>query len=279
MISATKKSDKIVSLATLTKLSAEHRGSVIVSGSHGGLYPAYLAAKGGVRAVVLNDAGVGKDQAGIAVIEYCQRLGIAAATVSHESARIGDADDMLARGSISFVNNSAASLGCKVGNSCWECAALLTSASITNFVPQAYAETRRVLRAEPGCPMVIALDSASLVLPEDRGAIVITGSHGGLLGGKLETALQVDALAAFFNDAGIGIEEAGVRRLPVLEGRGIAAVTVAAESARIGDARSTFADGKISCANSVASGYGAVIGMPVSEFVENVISSFRAGAR
>jgi len=59
-------------------------------------------------------------------------------------------------------------------------------------------------------PAVWALDSASLVTPEHWDAIVLTGSHGGLLGGKPETALKYNVRAAFYNDAGIGIDEAGV---------------------------------------------------------------------
>ena len=98
-------------------------------------------------------------------------------------------------------------------------------------------------------PPVWALDSASLVAPEHRDAIVLTGSHGGLLGGRPETALKYDVRAAFYNDAGIGIDEAGVSRLPALDRRGIAAATVSAASARIGDARSTYEDGILSRVN------------------------------
>ena len=85
----------------------------------------------------------------------------------------------------------------------------------------------------------------------------MTGSHGGLLGGKPETALKYPALAALFNDAGIGIDEAGVTRLQALDARGIAAATVAAASARIGDARSTFEDGIVSRVNCCAAAIGA----------------------
>ena len=42
------------------------RGTVLVSGSHGGLIAACLAAAGGAHAAIFNDAGVGKDGAGIA---------------------------------------------------------------------------------------------------------------------------------------------------------------------------------------------------------------------
>jgi hypothetical protein len=111
-----------------------------------------------------------------------------------------------------------------------------------------------------------ALDSASLVLPQDAGAILFIGSHGGLLGGRPETALKVPALAAVYNDAGMSLRRAGVSRLPVLEQRGIAAATVSAASARIGDGRSTYEDGIISAINARAEQAGARIGMAAKEF-------------
>ena len=97
--------------------------------------------------------------------------------------------------------------------------------------------------------------------------VIVTGSHGGLLGGRPETALKYDALAALFNDAGIGIDEAGVTRLPALDTRGIAAGTVAAASARIGDARSAYEDGVLSRVNDRAAMLGIVSGMTAREFV------------
>jgi len=122
-----------------------------------------------------------------------------------------------------------------------------------------------LLVAEP--PAAWALDSASLVGAEHVGTVVVTGSHGGLLGGRPDTALKYDALAALFNDAGIGIDEAGVTRLPALEARGIAAGTVAVASARIGDARSTYQDGILSRVNPRAAALGIVPGMGAREFV------------
>ena len=50
---------------SVTTLPANTRGEVLLSGSHGGSYSAYLAALAGARAVILNDAGVGRDRAGI----------------------------------------------------------------------------------------------------------------------------------------------------------------------------------------------------------------------
>ena len=58
------------------------------------------------------------------------------------------------------------------------------------------SEARFVLRDNPAEPRVWGLDSNSLVRPEDAGAILVTGSHGGLLGGRPESAIGVRALAA-----------------------------------------------------------------------------------
>jgi hypothetical protein len=129
----------------------------------------------------------------------------------------------------------------------------------------ALAETRHLLRAGP--PAVWAIDSAALTRPGDDGAIVITGSHGGLLGGRPETALKSTPRAALFSDAGIGIDEAGISRLPALAARFIAAATASAASARIGDAKSIYQDGVVSHVNSVAAQAGARIGMTVRDFV------------
>ena len=94
----------------------------------------------------------------------------------------------------------------------------------------------------------------------------MTGSHGGLLGGRPETALKYDVRGALYNDAGIGKDAAGVSRLPALDPRGIAAATVSAASARIGDARSTYEDGIISRVNAAAA-LGLREGISAREFV------------
>ena len=112
-----------------------------------------------------------------------------------------------------------------------------------------------------------------MVEPADAGQIVITGSHGGMLATMPALVLQVDAFAALFNDAGIGMDEAGISRLPALEARGIAGATVAALSARIGDGRSTYADGVISRVNRPAARLGAAPGLPARSWVERLIAS------
>jgi hypothetical protein len=250
---------------SITRIGNEAAGAVVVNGSHGGLYAAYLAAKLGVAAAVFNDAGVGRDGAGIAGLDYLAGLGIPAAAVGHDTARIGDGPDMIARGVVTHANRPALALGCEPGMACRDAAACLQRAARAAREPPSTLEGAFLLI--PESPALWALDSASLVSAEHVGTVVVTGSHGGLLGGRPDTALKIDALAALFNDAGIGIDEAGVTRLPALEARGIAAGTVAAASARIGDARSTYDVGILTRVNQCAARLGIASGMSAREFV------------
>src|SRR5438046_4240873 len=91
----------IVTADSITRIADEARGAVVVNASHGGVYAAYLAATLGAAAAIFNDAGVGRERAGIGGLDYLQKLGVPAATVGHTTARIGDGADMLARGLIS----------------------------------------------------------------------------------------------------------------------------------------------------------------------------------
>src|SRR5580704_17172957 len=89
----------------------ECAGHVLVSGSYGGEYNAFHAGKRGIRGVVLNDAGVGKDGAGIRGLAYLDRVGLPGATADAHSCHIGDGDHMLACGVVSHVNENARRYG------------------------------------------------------------------------------------------------------------------------------------------------------------------------
>ncbi len=250
----------VVVLDSITRLTAEHRGQLVVAASHGGTYCGYLAAAGGLRAVVLNDAGVGCEGAGIAGLALLDTVGIAALAVDSRSARIGDGDDMIRRGRVSYTNRMATTLGCKAGDALLPCLELLRAAPLGAHALPACAESRQILATISGVT-VVGLDSASLMRVQDSHCIVITGSHGGLLGGVAHTAVRYPCLAAAFNDAGGRDDCAGLSRLPALDMMGIAAVTVAHTSARIGDAGSSWATGIVSAANQRARQAGVIDGM------------------
>lgn len=253
---------------SVTRLSPDAHGAVVIGGSHGGVYAAYLVARLGVAGVILNDAGVGKDNAGIGGLAYLDHFGIPAMTVGHGTARIGDGNDCANRGMITHVNKEAAACGVTVGIGAKEAAARLVEAGElrTQEVP-----AEREVRASLDLPDIVRpihiMDSNSLVRNEDKGSVIVTGSHGGLLGGRPETAVKVDVFAALYNDAGVGIDGAGITRLPALDVRGIAAATVDGWSARIGDGRSCYETGVISYVNKTAERFGARTGMSAREFV------------
>ena len=121
-------------------MRAEHRSHVVVSGSYGGRYNAFNAAKWGVRGVIMNDAGIGKDNAGIVGLEYLDRIGLAAATADAQTCHIGDGDHMLVHGIISHVNRTATALGCSPGQSVRACAELMRSATVPTVAPPRITE-------------------------------------------------------------------------------------------------------------------------------------------
>jgi hypothetical protein len=250
-------------LDSVTQLGAEARGRVACCASHGGVYAAWYAARRGVAALVLHDAGIGREQAGIGGLAWLAARGVPAACVGHETARIGDGADMRARGALSVVNAPATKLGVRVGMNCADALALFAAA---NLPPCAISEGLGEARHRLGA-RVVALDSNGLVAPEDAGRIIVTGSHGGLLGGNPATAVKQAVSAAIYNDAGIGIDRAGVSRLPALEARGIAGATVSCFSARIGDALSTWNDGIVSALNATAAARGGRIGQSTQDLV------------
>lgn len=110
---------------SITELGAGDAGCTGVSGSHGGISSARYALAARPRLSVFNDAGVGKDQAGIAALPFLQSHGLAACTVAHDTARIGDARSTLNDGIISHANAQAHALGIRCGQRCTEAIALL----------------------------------------------------------------------------------------------------------------------------------------------------------
>lgn len=263
----------ILVIDSVTRLEAGARSAVVVCGSPGGLYSAWVAATMGVRAIVFNDAGLGRHSAGVAGVAWLNGLGIAACAVDHRSARIGDSADMLASGIVTMVNDTAATAGCLPGQPCKEVVRCLLEHAVDPLegaVPE-IGETRLRI-ANSGHREVWALDSVTLAREEDRRAIVVTGSHGGLLGGRADDGvLEVDVFAAFFNDAGGGKDDAGYARLPVLEARGVAAATVSCQTARIGDGRSSYDTGVLSRLNEVARRLELREGMSAREAVARLV--------
>jgi len=118
---------------------------------------------------------------------------------------------------------------------------------------------------------IVAFDSGTYRAsnPTTSADVIVVGSYCGL---RVLAPIFTDGVKAVIaTDGGIGKDEAGVSRLPVLHEQRIAGATVAAASARIGDGRSTYESGTLSRVNATAAALGMARGMPAREAVELVI--------
>lgn len=106
---------RLVLLDSVANVAAEHAGALIVTGSHGGVSAARFALAVRAWCYVFNDAGGGKDGAGVSGLALLAQHEQAAVTVSHASARIGEAADSWGSGVLSAVNAPAQTLGLRVG--------------------------------------------------------------------------------------------------------------------------------------------------------------------
>ena len=184
---------------SITDVSEVARGRVIVSGSHGGLYPAMLASRVGPRAVIFNDAGPGLDEAGVLGVHHLALVGLAAAACGAQSCRIGDAADMMSRGRLSVVNRVAEAAGVRLGMEMETALRLIDRAHAPHGVLPPMAESRKTARLDSGVE-VLLVDSASLIEPGDAGRLIVTGRHGALIGGDPARACKAQPFAVVFND-------------------------------------------------------------------------------
>lgn len=106
---------RVIVMDSISQATPKDAGAIVVSGSHGGASSGEIALGVPFRVVIFNDAGIGKEDAGIFALEMLQARGIAAGTVAHTSARIGDARDAWENGVLSRCNAAARTLGLAPG--------------------------------------------------------------------------------------------------------------------------------------------------------------------
>lgn len=120
-------------------------------------------------------------------------------------------------------------------------------------------------------PVLRLVDSITELGAHDEGCIAVSGSHGGLSSARY--ALAARPLLSIFNDAGVGLNNAGLAALDYLQSYGLAACAVAHDSASIGEAQSTLATGVVSAANATASALGVQAGWTCQQTVDFVFNS------
>jgi len=254
---------RILVVDGVSKLPPEANGAIVVGGSNAGIYATYFSVNAGARAAIHHDCGIGRDEAGVRGLLWAEQHGMAMAAVATDSARVGDGADMLQRGIISRVNRVAAIYGVENGQTVVQAVELLKSAPWPHADVEAPVEGRTFIHG------VLCIDSISLGNPEDAGLVVASGSHGGIIAAGMTRSFM--PRLAFFNDAGFGADRAGGACLPILGSEGIAAATVAADSACIGDGKSTLTQGIISAVNETAYRLGARVGETALKVARTVV--------
>ena len=105
----------IVMVDSIALANEGDAGGIVLSGSHGGTPSDAYSAKVKPQLVLFNDAGFGADYAGLAALPILEQKGIAAATVSVFTARIGNGRSTYEDGIVSAANGRALALGAVIG--------------------------------------------------------------------------------------------------------------------------------------------------------------------
>ncbi len=118
---------------------------------------------------------------------------------------------------------------------------------------------------DDGALKTVLMDSISYVTDKNRGDIIISGSHGGTSSARYAITAKVGAV--FFNDAGVGINSAGIKGLQQLQDKTIIAVAISHETAEIGNAEDTYKNGIVSHVNTLAEKSGIRLNISVADAV------------
>lgn len=259
----------LVLLDSLGDLQTANTSPILVCGSHcgGNRDLARHIKKCHVKAVFLNNAGIGKNQAGIRGLTHYEAENILACAVDHNSAEIGIARDTWESGTISHMSPGAEAAGIQIGDSVKDAVAKIdylfkhpspTRENKNLETPETNKgkdnasknDLKKQTQAQIDGVTVTVTDSITFLNENNAGDIVVCGSHGGLSAGDYAQKHRLKAV--FFNDAGIGKNYAGVKSLELLSEAGILACTVDCMSAEIFNGQDILENGVITVCNQLA---------------------------
>lgn len=123
-------------------------------------------------------------------------------------------------------------------------------------------EVHKIVKQQGKYRIVIG-DSATSITEDNRNDVFICASHSGVNVGQY--AVQASVKGFIGNDAGIGLEEAGVAGLKVLDEKGIPGAAVDCMTAEIGVGPKTYETGIVSVANKAAQKLGVKPGMTAKQ--------------
>ncbi|KQP69395.1 hypothetical protein ASF40_16055 [Microbacterium sp. Leaf288] len=119
---------EVIALDSASQIELGDRRRLVIAASNGGRESGRAAVLAGCAAVVFNDAGIGKDRAGVSGLDLVDAEGIAGMAVAHTSAEISDGLGTWRTGVLSTVNSTAAALGIRPGMPVREAVAIVAAA-------------------------------------------------------------------------------------------------------------------------------------------------------
>ncbi|WP_321368551.1 hypothetical protein [uncultured Draconibacterium sp.] len=278
--------DGVILLDSLGDLQASNTSPILVCGSHcgGSRNLARQVKNCRVKAVFLNNAGIGKNQAGIRGLIHYEAENILACAVDHNSAEIGISSDTWKSGIISHTSSQAKAVGIQIGDSVQEAVSKIitvfkhpSSTQISNYESSIRngiednnnkVDLKKQTQTQVDGVAVTVTDSITFLNEENSGDIVVCGSHGGLSAGGYAQKYRVKAV--FFNDAGIGKNNAGVKSLKSLSDAGIFACTVDCNSSEIFNGQDVLVNGVITVCNQLAQSRDIKKNMRVKEAIKYI---------
>lgn len=279
--------ESVVLLDSLGDLKSDNTSPILVCGSHCGGNRDLARHVGNcqVKAVFLNSAGGGKNQAGTRGLAHYEAENVLACAVSQDSAEIGVSRDTWESGVISHLNKHAEAAGIKIGDSVQEAIAKISNIIMQPLSPQELQDTealvenkvksvdnKDILKKQSQTQVygvtITVTDSITFLNESNSGDIVVCGSHGGVSAGHY--AQKHGVKAVFFNDAGIGKNSAGIKSLESLSDAGILACTVDCMSAEIFNGQDALDNGIISVCNQLAKDKNIKEKMAVKEAIKHI---------
>ena len=239
----------------------QHLDDVAVGASFAGAATAAMAMRGGVKAWIAHEGGPGKDDAGVSGLPLAQRFGVPAAAIATMTAGLSRGMTLVT-GTVSRMNEAAAALGVRAGQTGGEAAKLMLRAprgrpcNLHGIIDESIHEV-----GIGGAGRIFAVWSFARVKGEHPQDVFCVASHAGKV--MADYARQVRPRGLIANDAGRGLDDSGIDGLEAMAATPAAAVST--DSARIGDALSTYRDGVISAANAAARAIGVRVGMTAKE--------------
>ncbi|MDS1140077.1 hypothetical protein RE432_06485 [Pusillimonas sp. SM2304] len=115
---------------------------------------------------------------------------------------------------------------------------------------------------------ILILDSITKVPAKAGHAVAYCASHGGRFSGML--ALRSGLRSVILCDAGVGLRQAGIASLAMLESFGVPAATIGHRTARIGSGQDGYARGLISYVNPSAAALGVCVGDSCRQALEQL---------